>query len=126
MKSCTCLLNCNFWLQCIFERGAEVRLLGLGEDDCSKIVDTGKVHGLAGETCHGRPINVGEVSVCIGAVFEEEYPMYEPINGDDPPITCLSQCREMFIVWPLASLIGGAREKVCSLNPRLGRHACRQ
>lgn len=92
------------WVQVLFKKGMEVELLGLEQSEQDLVVGAGTLHGLPGDSCHGAKLLDGEASVCVNANYVNDYSIYEPIHQDDPPVTCMGQCKGMFIMWRMAAM----------------------
>ena len=45
-------------------------------------------------------ISKGYVSLTITELYKDDYPLLDPLNGDDPPITTIGNAKGHFIVWP--------------------------
>ena len=56
--------------------------------------------GGAGGILHLKVIGGGYVSLIFTETYNDEHPLLEPFNGDDPPITTIGNAKSYYILWP--------------------------
>ena len=80
--------------------GDVVYLYGYEEEDSkAKHIAKGVIQNVAGGMLHGKLIGKMYVSLTITESYEDDYPLLEPLNGDDPPVTTIGQAKGHFILW---------------------------
>ena len=81
-------------------KGDEVYLCGYDSDESkAKYVGKGVIQHVAGGMLHGKVIGNGYVSLAITESLEDDYPLLEPLSGDDPPVTTIGKAKGHFILW---------------------------
>jgi hypothetical protein len=77
-----------------------VYLCGYEEEDSkAKFIGKGVIQNVAGGILHGKVIGTNYISLAITESYEDDYPILEPLTGDDPLITLIGQTRFHFILW---------------------------
>jgi hypothetical protein len=77
-----------------------VYLCGYKEEDSkAKHIRKGVIHNVAGGMLHRKMIGKFYVSLKITESYQNDYPLLEPLNGDDLPITTIGQAKGHFILW---------------------------
>jgi hypothetical protein len=78
----------------IVQTGGVVYLCGYEEKDSkAKFVGKGVIQNVAGGMLHGNMIGMNHVSLTITESYQDDYPLLEPLTGDDPPVTTIGQQR---------------------------------
>ena len=81
-------------------RGDVVYLCGYEEEDSkAKFIGKGVIQNVAGGMLHGKVIGKSYVSLTITESYEDDYPLLEPLSGEDPPVTTIGQGKGHFILW---------------------------
>ena len=80
--------------------GDVVYLCGYEEEDSkTKHIAKDVIQNVAGGTLHGKVIGKQYVSLTITESYEDDYPLLEPLDGDDPPVETIGQAKGSFILW---------------------------
>ena len=67
-------------------------LLVCYEEDNSKakFIGNGVIQNVSDGMLHEKVIDMHYVSLTITESYQDDYPLFEPLTGDDPPITLIS------------------------------------
>jgi hypothetical protein len=68
-------------------------------DSKAKTIGKGVVQNVAGGMLHGKVIGNGYVSLAVTESLEDDYPLLEPLTGDDPPVTTIGKAKGHYILW---------------------------
>ena len=80
--------------------GDVVYLCGYEEEDSkAKHIGKGVIQNVVDGMLHGKMIGKLYVSLTIRESYQDDYPLLEPLNGDDPPVITIGQAKCHFILW---------------------------
>ena len=69
------------------------------EDSKAKFIGKCVIHNVAGVMLHGKVIGKHYVSLTMVESYQDDYSLFEPLTGDDPPVTIIGQAKGHFILW---------------------------
>ena len=78
-----------------------VYLFGYEEEDLkAKFIGNGVIQNVASGMLHGK-VMIGKhyISLAIAESYQDDYPLLEPLTGDNPQVTTIGQTKGHFIVW---------------------------
>lgn len=85
-------------------KSIEVKIMGLEEGEENMVIGARLLHGVSGDSCHGKKLSPDKALVIVTTSFDDKYALYAPITLDDPPINYLGESVGMFIPWTARDL----------------------
>lgn len=80
--------------------GDVVYLCGYEEEDSkATFIGKGVIQNVGGGMLHGKVIGKFYISLSITESYQDDYPLLEPLTGDDPPVTTIGQAKGHYILW---------------------------
>ena len=81
--------------------GDVVYLCGYEEEDSkATFIRKGVIQNVAGGMLHSKVIGKLYVSLTITESYQDDYPLLEPLTGDNPPVITTGQAKGHYILWP--------------------------
>jgi hypothetical protein len=57
------------------------------------------IHNVAGRMLHGKVIGKLYVSLTITESYQDDYPLFKPLTGNNPLVTTIGQTKGHYILW---------------------------